>query len=812
MGGVAMLLVDIRFFLAPPRGLFRRSLVMTRSVTLSCVALLVLLAGQANGELPQGATAPGQNMPSTLTGELIGDRIARFFASPQARENALPSYAIEKETGPGKPLDGSVKTQPVYSLRDGKQTAIVRIAPGTSLYGTGEVAGPLERNGRKTIAWNTDAYGYQDDAVSLYKSHPWVLAVRADGSAFGVLADTTYRVEIDTAADAADEIRFTADGPAFPVIIIERDSPIEVVQAVTKLTGLPPLPALWTLGYHQCRYSYYPDTRAREIASNFRDRDIPADVIWYDIDYYESFRCFTFDPVLFPDPKKLNADLLAQGFHNVWMINPGIKSREEPSPNEPPAEERMKESAEIRRARETQRDVFRAIRDSGKVEDVYVKRADGKVYEGEVWPGWCFFPDYTQPRVREWWAPKYKPFMDVGVTGVWNDMNEPAIFNVASKTMPEDNIHLGDPNLLTPMGSPQGAAKAKGDHARYHNVFGLMMVKGSREGIQASNPDKRPFVLSRATHIGGQRYHAGWSGDNTANWYHVEASVPMTLNMNLSGLSFYGPDIGGFAADGDAQMFERWIGYGTMLPFCRSHTGKGNIDKEPWAFGPEVEETSRLAIQRRYRLMPYIYTLFRDASVNGTPVMQPLFFTDAKNPALRSEDDGFLLGGDLLVVPQLVPDRSRQSVMPSGNWRELAWDAAASPKNTTKGLDSQNNDLPRLYVRPGAIIPTAPVMEYTGEKPVDPITLIISLDEAGAARGEMYEDAGDGYAYREKGEFLRTQYVAQRAGETVKVNVSGVEGGMKRPARNVVVRVLLDNGREVTGMGKDGTEISVKLN
>lgn len=784
---------------------------MTRTVSFSCVALLALLAGHARGDMPLPEAAPQQAASTSLVGELIGDRIARYFASQQARENALPSYALEKETGPGKALDNTVTVQPVFSMVEGKHSAMVKITAGTSLYGTGEVAGPLLRNGRKVVAWNTDAYGYQDEAESLYKSHPWVLAVRPDGTAFGVLADTTYRVTIDTAATASDEIRFTADGPAFPVIIIERASPMEVVQAMTKLTGLPPLPALWTLGYHQCRYSYFPEARVREIAKNFRDRDIPADVIWYDIDYYESFRCFTFDPVHFPNPTKLNADLLADGFHNVWMINPGIKSREEPSPNEPPAEVRAKEPAEIRRARETQRDVFRAVRDSGKVQDVYVKRADGSVYEGEVWPGWCFFPDYTQPRVREWWAPHYGPFMAHGITGVWNDMNEPAVFNVKSKTMPEDNIHLGDPNLLTPMGSPQGEAKAKGDHARYHNVYGMMMVKGSRDGIQAANPDKRPFVLSRATHIGGQRYHAGWSGDNTANWYHVEASVPMTLNMCLSGLSFYGPDIGGFAANGDAQMFERWIGYGTLLPFCRAHTGTGNIDKEPWAFGPEVEETSRLAIQRRYRLMPYIYTLFKDASVNGTPVLQPLFFTDAKNPALRSEDDGFLMGGDLLVVPQLVPDRSRVTVMPSGNWRELAWDATnASPKNTTKGLDSQNDDLPRLYVRPGAIIPTGPVMEFTSEKPLDPITLIINLDDKGMARGELYEDAGDGYAYREKQEYRKTTYVAERKGDTVRVVIEKTEGALKRPQRSIVVRLLLD-GREVMTTGQDGDPLSLTL-
>jgi alpha-glucosidase len=644
----------------------------------------------------------------------------------------------------------------------------------------------------------------------LYKSHPWVLAVREDGTAFGVLADSTYRVSIDTAATKSDEIVFVADGPAFPVIVIEGKTPMEVVQELTRLTGLPPLPALWTLGYHQCRYSYFPEARVREIATNFRERQIPCDVIWYDIDYYESFRCFTFDRGYFPDPKKLNSDLQAMGFHNVWMINPGIKSREEPSPAEPSAEERAKEPAALREAREVEKNRFRTLRDDGLKNDVYVKRADGTVYEGEVWPGWCYFPDFTQPRVREWWGPWYKDFMAQGITGVWNDMNEPAIFNVPSKTMPEDNIHLGDPSMIKPNGSPQGVAGAKGGHDRYHNVYGMMMVKGSREGIQAANPDKRPFVLSRATHIGGQRYHAGWSGDNTANWYHVEVSVPMVLNMGLSGFSFYGPDIGGFAADGDAQMFERWIGFGPMLPFCRSHTGKGNIDKEPWAFGPEVEETSRLAIQRRYRLMPYIYTLFHQASVDGAPVVRPLFFVDPKDTALRTEDDSFLLGGDLLVVPQLVPDRTRVPVMPRGSWRELAWQVPTGGKNTTVGLDSQNDDLPKLFVRPGAILPTGPLMEWTNQKPLDPVTLIVSLDDAGKASGVMYEDAGDGYAFKQ-GQFLKTTYTAQREGNKVVVQAQSSEGKLARAKRGLTVRVLLDNGKEVVKTGTDGEKVEIAL-
>jgi alpha-glucosidase len=238
--------------------------------------------------------------------------------------------------------------------------------------------------------------------------------------------------------------------------------------------------------------------------------------------------------------------------------------------------------------------------------------------------------------------------------------------------------------------------------------------------------------------------------------------------------------------------------------------GKGNIDKEPWAFGPEVEETSRLAIQRRYRLMPYIYTLFHDASTNGAPVVRPLFFLDPKDSALRSEDDSFLLGGDLLVVPQLVPDRTRVPVMPRGNWRELAWQVPTDGKNTTVGLDSQNDDLPKLFVRPGAIVPTGPLMEWTNQKALDPVTLIMSLDDAGKAAGTMYEDAGDGYAYKQ-GQFLATSYVAQRTGNTVKVQVQSVDGKLSRAKRGITIRLLLDGGKEVIKTGVDGETIELTI-
>ncbi len=716
-----------------------------------CTALLAgLLSGCAVAGPVGGSAGPG---------------IVCFYASDDARANALPSMALVRPLEPQGPMPGNFPVQVVFGRDADRWTASVAIEKGTSLYGTGEVAGQLLRNGRVTECWNTDAYGYKDDTRSLYTSQPWVLAVRADGTAFGVLADTTYRCEIDL----RDGIVFRAAGPEQPVIVIDRGSPQEVMQALGELTGTITLPPKWAIGYHQCRYSYDPDARVREIAEGFRSRDIPADVIWMDIDYMDGYRCFTYDAKDFPDPAQLNEDLAGMGFHNVWMIDPGIK---------------------------LERGYF--VYDQGTAMDVWTRTAEGETYKGEVWPGMCVFPDYTNADVRKWWAGLYDDFMANGTSGVWNDMNEPAVFNVPTKTMPEDNWHRADAEL----GGP-------GPHARFHNVYGMLMVRATREGVMEANPDKRPFVLSRANYLGGHRYAATWTGDNSANWYHVDVSVPMTLNLSLSGQPFCGPDIGGFAGNGDGQMFARWIGFGALLPFSRGHTAKGNIDKEPWAFGPEVEATARRALERRYRLIPYMYTLFADAAGTGMPIARPTFFADPKDPALRSEDDSFLLGSDLLVVAQMQPARDRVVVMPRPvegvAWREFDFEDFNGDR------DSADPDQAKLFARPGSIIPSGPVMEYVDEKPLDPLTLIVCLDAHGKARGRLYEDAGEGWAYID-GEYLDTTYEATQIDNEVVVRIAREDGHMARTPRTLQVRVLLPEGTEAWAQGRDGQEVRVKLN
>ncbi len=714
------------------------------------------------------------SVSAQIVSESIGNGVVRFHANAEAERNRVPSMALEAPrpaiAAAPADFDVSVAFSRGASVLHGDDrfVATIGIEPGTSLYGTGEAAGPLLRNGRVTECWNLDAYGYQDNSPNLYTSHPWVLAVRENGTAFGVLADTTHRCEIDLTGD----IVFRTDGPDHPVIVIDGPTPKDVLAKLGELTGTIEMPPKWALGYHQCRYSYNPDSRVREVAAAFREREIPADVIWMDIDYMNEFRVFTWDESQFPDPADLNAYLDSIGFSNVWMIDPGVKNED---------------------------GYF--VADSGDEIDAWVKTKDGETYTGYVWPGECVFPDYTNARVREWWAGLYEDFMAKGIDGVWNDMNEPAVFNVPTKTMPEDNWHRADAEL----GGPA-------THARFHNVYGMLMVRASREGVMAANPDKRPFVLSRANYIGGQRYGATWTGDNTANWYHVDVSIPMMLNLGLSAQPFCGPDIGGFAGDGDGEMFARWMGFGALMPFARGHTAKGNIDKEPWAFGEEVEATCRRAIERRYRFMPLLYTLFEESHRTGLPVARPTFFADVSDPALRSEDDSFLLGDDLLVAADVTPASERVHILPKPI-NGVAWRAFDFPDFDGEGRDSDDPDQPTLFARPGAIIPTAPVHQHFGDRPdqTDELTLIINLNSNGEADGELYEDAGEGWGFRD-GEYRRLRFIAKKTGPWVSVRTVKTDGNMPRGNRTVNVRLLMPDGTERTATGQLNQPITVTVN
>ncbi len=663
--------------------------------------------------------------------EMIAPDAARFFASATAKQRARPSLCLVEQPVAPEPLPDGWSLRPEFARIQGRPSVTLKVPEGTDLYGTGEVPGPLRRNGTRTVAWNTDAYAWGAGSLSLYQSHPWVLGVRPDGTSFGVIADTPQRCLIDLRQD----IRFEASGPEFPVIVIEGSDPQAVVRTLARLTGTMPLPPRWALGYHQCRYSYTPDDRVREIAREFRERDIPCDVIWFDIDYMDGFRCFTVNTWDFPDMRGLIGELDDQGFQTVAIIDPGIKV-----------------------------DPGYHVYDTGQSIDAWVRTAAGQPYVGAVWPGDCVFPDFTRQDVRAWWGGLYAQFLDLGFDGVWNDMNEPAVFNTDAKTMPLDNVHRADADL--------GGLDT---HARYHNVYGMLMARGTWEGCLKARPLRRPFVLTRANHLGGQRWAATWTGDNVATWQHLDMSISGVLNLGLSGQPLAGPDIGGFAGEGDGRMFARWMGVGSLLPFSRGHTGKGNVDKEPWAFGPGVEATCRLALQRRYRLLPYLYTLMREASETGLPLVRPLFFADPADPRLRDQDDAFLLGNDLLVACRTTPDGPFPDVFPAGDWVRI-------------GLvdgDLDDPDLPALYLRDGAVLPLGPVAESTREMDLAEVELLVNLDDRGTAEGTLYLDEGEGFGYRE-GEFGLLRYRAALGAGGLEIEARMEDGAWSGPVPEMI--------------------------
>jgi alpha-glucosidase len=424
------------------------------------------------------------------------------------------------------------------------------------------------------------------------------------------------------------------------------------------------------------------------------------------------------------------------------------------------------------------------VYDSGTREDIWVLDAAGKPFIGPVWPGSCVFPDFTMPKARRWWAALYKDFLEMDIDGVWNDMNEPAAFNDLG-TMPDNCFHRGGDGLPC------------GPHIQYHNVYGMLMVKASREGILQARPDKRPFILSRANFLGGHRYAATWTGDNKAVWEHLKWSIPMSLNLGLSGQPFSGPDIGGFDGNASPDLWAHWIALGAFYPFSRAHTVKESKDQEPWSFGPETENAARIALQRRYRLLPYLYTLFYESHKTGLPVARPVLFAQPDNLALRTEDQAFLLGSGLLVIPRWAVHPS----LPSGIWRTISLVDGDTPSDPYQC---------ELKIRGGTILPLGKVVQNTQENFLEELTLLVCLDEKGTARGTLYEDDGDGWDF-EKGRYLLTEYTARKDDNSVRVQISRQEGQRPRPPRKVFVKLIAETGI-LKAEGQETKTITVNWN
>ena len=684
---------------------------------------------------------------------IVGDGIAKFV--PKGFNlSQMPSFALKAEPQEKGMLPSNWQLYPIMEKKKGHASAYLDVPQGTSLYGGGEVTGPLLRNGQSIKLWNTDSGAYSvDNGKRLYQSHPWVMGVRPDGTSFGILFDTPYKAKLTT---TDERINFETEGELFRIFVIDRESPQAVIKGLAELIGTMPMVPRWALGYQQCRVSYTPASRVIEVADTFRIKRIPCDVIWMDIDYMDGYRIFTFNPQTFPDPAALNRDLHIRGFHSAWMIDPGAKV-----------------------------DSTYFVYKSGTANDVWVKTAQGKEFHGDAWPGACAFPDFTQPKTVRWWADLYKDFLDKGVDGVWNDVNEPQISNTPTGTMPEDNKHLGGDKIPA------------GPHLKYHNVYGYLMVKASREGIMKARPQNRPFILTRSNFLGGQRFAATWTGDNASWESHMTMSVPMILTLGLSGQPFSGADVGGFLFNPDANLFGRWMALGAFYPFSRGHACAGTINKEPWAFGQKVEDVSRMALERRYVLLPYYYTLLHEASETGMPIMRPVFFADPKDTLLRAEEQAFLIGENLLVVPEWA----QNPALPKGIWRNLSLIPG----------DDKDSYQAKLKIRGGAIIPTGKIIQNTNEKSLDPLTLLVCLDEKGEAHGTLYWDEGDNWSFKD-GNYSFQHFTAIRTADNkVQVKITQKKGKYITENNDMaIVKIITDKGiYQASGNLVEGIEVQL---
>lgn len=609
-----------------------------------------------------------------------------------------------------------------------------KLAGADHVFGLGDKTGTFDRKGGAYIMWNSDAYKFNQATDPLYKSIPFFMAVGDRGQAYGVFLDNTWRSTFEFGKTERDVLAISAEGGPVDYYVMSGPAPKDVLQQYARLTGTAPLPPQWALGFQQSKWSYKTDVEVRAIAQRLRAERLPADVIYMDIDYQDRARPFTVNRNAFSDVRQLASDLRAQGLRLVLITDPHIAN----APGQ-----------------------GYAAYDSGAAQDVFLKLPDGKYYSGDVWPGASVFPDFSRSKARRWWGDLYAGFLADGVAGFWNDMNEPSIFNVASKTMPLDVVHRIESDDFAPRST---------SHAELHNVYGQLNSRATYEGLSRLQPDLRPFVLTRATYAGGQRYAATWTGDNASSWQHLKMGIHQLLNLGMSGFSFAGNDVGGYAGEHPSpELLTRWFQIGAFTPLFRAHAETNRPAQEPWVGDATHVEIRRRFIEERYRLMPYFYAAAEENSRSGIPMLRPVFLNIpqvlAKGDRLGGTEDQFMLGNDLLVAPSPTPESpgDYKVELPAKGWYDY-W----TGRRLAGDSESLTPDIARLpiYVRPGAIIPKQPLVQSTTATPEGALELHIYPGPDCA--GEIYADDGTSLGYQ-RGAYLRQRIRCEESPTGVRV-------------------------------------------
>jgi alpha-glucosidase len=586
-------------------------------------------------------------------------------------------------------------------------TQFKKLQKNEKFIGLGEKTGGLNRAGKAYTNWNTDyfAYGVGDDP--LYMSIPFYIGLHHE-KAYGIFFDNTHKTIFNFGASNNRFSYFSADDGDMDYYFFHDHTVAGIIQNYTSLTGKMKLPPLWSLGYQQCRYSYYPESEVMSLSQNFRDRKIPADVIYLDIHHMEKYKVFTFDGEKFPDPQSMISRLKENGFKVVVIMDPGIKVEEQYIP-------------------------YR----EGKAQDLFVKYPDGEIYEGQVWPGWCAFPDFTKEETRKWWAEKMSFYKDAGVKGYWTDMNEPASWGQFT------------PNLLNFHYEGQNVS-----HRKARNIYGMQMARSAQEGSLQQDPNSRPFILTRAGFSGIQRYAAAWTGDNVASDEHMLAGIRLVNSLSLSGVAYSGYDVGGFCGEASKSLFARWMSIATFAPLFRSHSMINTKDAEPWSFGEEVEEVSKNYIQLRYRLLPTLYSSFYQSTLTGLPIVKPLAvdYPFDENIYKDPYQNEYICCESFLVAPTESTREISKVYLPEGNWYYL-WNDKKIKGNQVIYQESPINYLP-VYVKEGSIIAMQSDIQYTADSH-DKILRLHLYNGSTEGILQYYEDDGVSFEYLENSYYLR---------------------------------------------------------
>jgi len=624
----------------------------------------------------------------------------------------------------GEVMEGAGATtdmRPGYPVPRYRSTLELRARPTEAFLGFGEKVGPLDKRGLRFTFWNNDVVPHHPDTDPLYASIPFFVSL-LDGKAVGALLDEPWRSEVDVCLADPDCVRWESAGPELDLYLFCGPGLPAVLERYTALTGRAPLPPLWSLGAHQSRYGYESSKEIRDVVAAYRANGLPLDVVHLDIDYMEGFEVFSWERSRYPEPAALVRQVAEDGVRLVTIVDPGVRVR----------------------------DGYR-VYDDGKARGVFVRQDRGDVLVGAVWPERAVFPDMTRPEVQSWWAGWHKEFLEAGIAGIWNDMNEPSCFEVEKRdnTLVPSATPLGLHGDIEGKTLPYDARHGDKRHIEVHNVYGLGMCKGTFEAFTRYRPDKRPWVLTRAGYAGVQRYAAMWTCDNSSHWTHLEMSVSMLLGLGLSGVPFVGADVPGFLGRPSGELLVRWMQAAAFYPLFRNHSSKGTPPKEPWRFGEPVLGLARQALERRYRLLPTLYTLLREASATGAPVMRPLAWLAPEDRHAIAAFDEFLFGADLLVAPVLRPGQTKRlTYLPRGQWVPfrnfaLSGDVVEGPAHVV--ADAPLECTPCWLRAGGGFALTEPALHTTTAN-WGALEWHLAPGPDGL-RASLYEDEGDGYGH-----------------------------------------------------------------